>query len=380
MWTAAVHVPLGIAVAAAVWPRGGLIVATVLIVSICAAPTLALTPIVSPAYPDRPRPRWRVDGFERPFYAHWAAAHFALPGWVAGLAVGLFFPGALGQAWWGALATYAIALASFLWGAFVTPSRLRVRRHTVVVRELPAAFDGYCIAHLSDLHVGGFTRTSTVRRWVRTVAREAPDLTAITGDLVTSGIAFHRAIAQHLGDLAGADGVVFVPGNHDYFGDGQPLFGELQNRGLRVLRNEHFVVERGGQRLIVAGADDDWTGRTDLERALLGRPDGVTILLVHNPAWFDRAAGSGVSLVLAGHTHGGQIAVPGFARWLNLTRLSHRYSLGLYRRGGSVLVVSGGLGCTGLPLRTGVVPEVRVIRLVRAEPPHPVSTRVPWRT
>ena len=251
-----------------------------------------------------------------------------------------------------------------MWGAFVTPFRLRLRTIDLVIPGLPAELDGYRIAHLSDLHVGGFNSPRTVARWMDRIRRVEVELTVVTGDLVTSGVLFHSDIAELVGSLQSPDGVFVVPGNHDYFGEGQSLFRELEQRGVRVLRNETRVIEREGVRLVVAGVDDAWTGRADLDATLHGRPSGTTVLLAHDPAIFDQIEGKDVALVLSGHTHGGQLAVPGLARWVNLTRGSHRYHLGVYRRKESTLVVSGGMGCTGLPIRVGVVPEVLILQLV----------------
>ena len=362
-WTATMHVPWALALGLALRPWLGWAAALIAVVA-WAAPVWALRPLVAETLPDSPRPRWRVNWLERPFLVHWTAVHVVVPGWLAGTVAWSLGPCPGADPWWWALAAYGAAWVVFAWGAFITPLLLRVRHLKIEIPGLPAAFEGYRIAHLSDLHVGGFTHPETVARWIRRAQREAADLCVITGDLVTSGVAFHEVIAQHVGELSSPDGVVFVPGNHDYFGEGQPLFGELERRGVRVLRNQHFMIERMQDRMIIAGVDDVWTERLDLHAALQGRPAGTTVLLAHDPAVFDEAIDEGVSLVLSGHTHGGQLAVPGLARWINLTRLSHRYSLGIYRRSGCTLVVSGGLGFTGLPIRVGVRPEVLILRLV----------------
>lgn len=364
VWTAVVHVPLGVAVGMALrgwvgwvgWTIGmGLWVASV----------LALRPLVTSGLPDRPRSRWRVDLLERPYLIHWSATHLGLVGWIVGFVAAIVASHPPAPTWW-ALGAYASALVVFSWGAFVTSRRLRVRSVDVSVRGLPREFDGFRVAHLTDLHVGSFTPPELVAGWLDRVQREGPDMTVITGDLVTSGVAFHEAIAQLVGSLSSPAGVYFVPGNHDYFGDGQPLFGWMRDRGVHVLRNEHVVLERAGAIVIVAGVDDLWTERFDLEAALRDRPSGVTLLLAHDPLLFEEAARRGVEVVLSGHTHGGQIGVPGLARWINLTKMSNPYSLGIYRKKGSTLVVSGGMGCTGLPIRVGVPPEVLILRLRRA--------------
>jgi len=224
--------------------------------------------------------------------------------------------------------------------------------------------DGYRIAHLSDLHIGSFASMRRGLSWAKRVNRLNPDLIAITGDLVTNGTDFYREVACIVRAMHARDGVVVSPGNHDYFGDGPWLFELLAKNGATVLRNQHFVVERGGARLVVAGVDDVWTRRADLERALHGRPRGtVTVLLAHDPDLFLAAAREGVELVLSGHTHGGQVGVPLLTRWLNLSKLSHRFHLGLYRSGDSVLYVSAGLGTTGPPIRLGAAPEIAIVQL-----------------
>jgi predicted MPP superfamily phosphohydrolase len=159
-------------------------------------------------------------------------------------------------------------------------------------------------------------------------------------------------------------------GNHDYFTDGDALAGALERHGMKVLRNSGVTITRGEARLHVAGVDDTWTGRHDVTRSLRGRPAGVpTVLLAHDPDLFVEAAAHGVELTLSGHTHGGQIAVPGATEQLNLARLMTRFTAGLFRSNASTLYVSRGLGTTGPPVRLGARPEIAVLELRRA-PPH----------
>lgn len=359
-WTALSHVPWVVALALAIRDRVGWtawLVATVAWIGCM----FALRPMLDATLPDWKRPRWRVV-LERIYLAHWAAVHAVAPGWLLGVLAWWLGRGA---PWWWALGSYFAALAVMLWGAFVTPARLVIRRRVLPIAGLPPSFDGYQIMHLSDLHIGSFTTPSRVARWMARLTNERTDLIVVTGDLVTSGTAFHHDIAETIGVLDSPDGVLLILGNHDYFDDGEPMLSELSKRGIRTLRNEHVCIERGDQRVVVAGVEDPRSGREDLEAALRRRPRGTTILLAHDPAWFDQTPND-VDLVLSGHTHGGQVAVPGLARWINLTRLSHPYTLGVYRRGGTTMVVSGGMGCTGLPIRVGVPPEVLVLRLVRA--------------
>ncbi len=208
------------------------------------------------------------------------------------------------------------------------------------------------------------------RGWIEQVAALDVDLVALTGDYVTRGDAFHEDIVAVLAELRGRDGAVVVMGNHDYFGDGERLVALLRERGVEVLRNEHRAQQRGVDAFTLAGVDDTWSGRADVARALHGRDAALPLVaLAHDPQLFPELARRGAALVLSGHTHGGQIAVPFLATRYNFSRLSYRYHAGLYREGEATLYVSPGLGTTGPPLRLGAAPEITVVRLLCAPPP-----------
>jgi predicted MPP superfamily phosphohydrolase len=187
---------------------------------------------------------------------------------------------------------------------------------------------------------------------------------ALTGDYVTHGDAFHEDIAAVLAAMHGRDGAVAVMGNHDYFGDGERLVTLLRGRGVRVLRNQRHEVCRGGGAITLVGVDDTWTRRADVARSLEGCASGAPIVaLAHDPRLFPELARRGAALVLSGHTHWGQLALPFLATRYNLSRLSYRYHAGLYRENDAVLYVSPGLGTTGPPLRLGAPPEITLLTL-----------------
>jgi predicted MPP superfamily phosphohydrolase len=309
-------------------------------------------------FEDRPKSALSIYLGLWPFFAWWSSclafAALVLPA----LAVAAFWPARLD----GALAA-AGALALFA-GVGSTWRRPRLIAREVSIAGLPQPLDGYRIAQLSDVHCGSYTPARRVAAWVARINALDVDLVAVTGDLITTGSAHVAGVARALGGLRGKDGVFACMGNHDYFTDGEELVAALESSGLCVLRNDGRVVERDGARLYVAGVDDTWTGRADLERALAERPDGApTLLLAHDPNLFPAAVERGVTLTLSGHTHGGQIAVPGMARRYNLARLITRFTAGLYRIGASTLYVSRGAGTTGPPIRLGVPAEIAVLTL-----------------
>ena len=308
-----------------------------------------------------------------PYFVHWCACVWTIiPALTAtlvapfvALARGAHFALPLGFYMW----TYAAGLVVCGYGVLVRRRWFRVQKVEVVLDGLDPAFDGFKIAQLSDLHIGNMTPESWGAAWARAANAEAPDLAVVTGDMVTSGTAFHEDIARVVGALRARDGVFVSMGNHDYFGEGEPLVSLLAAQGARVLRNQGVVIRRGDAKLYLAGIDDTWTKRDDIALALRDRPPGApAVLLAHDPGRFPHAAEEGVELTLAGHTHGGQIAFPFIFRWLSLSHLAHKFHVGFYKLGRATLFVHPGLGTTGPPMRLGIAPAVVILTLRAGAP------------
>jgi uncharacterized protein len=303
---------------------------------------------------------------EELYYVHWCSLYLTVPFVPLGVVVAL-----VGDDWLLGLAgAHAAGLSLALWGVVVRRRWVRVARLEVAVASLPAAFDGYRIVQLSDLHVGSFCSGKRVARWVRRANAEAPDLVALTGDFVTSGVSFHREVAATLAPLTARDGVVAVMGNHDYYENGEPLLSALGEAGIRILANERTTLRRGEARLELCGVDDVFTRRIDVEAAFAGFEGGALVALAHDPASFPELARRGASLVLSGHTHWGQVGVPWLADRINYALTLGPFASGRHRLGEAELFVHPGLGTTGPPLRIGVAPAIAVITLRRriAEP------------
>lgn len=318
---------------------------------------------------DRPRPFEPILFFDMPYYVHWAACIYCLIPSIVYLLLSVFIGGPTLEFF---LWCYASGLVVCFYGVYVRRWFFITRRIEIPVKGLDPKFDGYRIAHLSDLHIGALTPPWWAKRWIERANAEKPDATVVTGDYVTAGVLFHEQIAEVMGELRAKDGVYCSMGNHDYF-DGEHLIGLIRGKGLTMLRNEGRTLSRDEAQLYITAIDDTWTKRADIDKALKERPKDTkgkrlpTIMLSHDPDRFPEIIERGVDLVLSGHTHGGQIAWPFLGRWINASKLAHRFHIGLYRGKGldgeSVLYVHPGLGTTGPPIRLGVAPAVVMLTL-----------------
>jgi predicted MPP superfamily phosphohydrolase len=309
---------------------------------------------------DPERPRWLVRLIDEPMFWNWGGSLIGLPLFVLSLPVSLFSDLRVLDA---ACVAWLIGLAIAGWGLWVRRRWVEIREVEVPVEGLPRAFDGYRLAHLTDLHIGSYDPKQTGLAWAKLANALDPDLALVTGDLVTSGTKYYPAAAEVVAALRAKDGIFATLGNHDQWDD-KAIADELSKRGVRVLRNEWVDVKRNGASLVIAGVDDLWTRKADLEKTLADRPLGsTTVLLAHYPDLFQQAKDRGVALTLSGHTHGGQFGVPFLSRHLNLARFMGQRPRGLFREGQSVLCVSAGLGTTGPPIRLGIPPEIVLVVL-----------------
>jgi len=236
----------------------------------------------------------------------------------------------------------------------------------IFIRELPASFENFRIVQVSDVHHSSLVSLGEVRRVVELAQSARGDMVALTGDYTTARRGYIEPCAEVLGTLTAPAGVWAVLGNHDHNTDGELTKRALVRQGINVLDNSHTEVRRGTDALQLAGIDDWGWGLANFKRALGGldlkRP---VLLLSHEPQVFDLPQVAGVSLILSGHTHGGQVSLPFIgapARFLEV----FKYLRGRYERAGAQLYVSRGTGVVGLPIRFGARPEIAVLRLRRA--------------
>jgi predicted MPP superfamily phosphohydrolase len=247
----------------------------------------------------------------------------------------------------------AAALGALLHAALVEPRRIEVTRHTVGL----ALDEPLTIAHLTDLHTRGLGMRE--RRMLTLLEREHPDVIVVTGDIVADRGTLAEALPV-LARLRARLGVWAVRGNWEHWRSAGNEAAALGSVGVGLLDNQARALQPG---IWLAGFDDALAGRPDPDAALHGIPDGAVVIgLFHSPAFFDRVAGR-IPLAFAGHTHGGQVRLPGLPPFW-LPRAVGRYVAGWFERSGSRLYVSRGIGTTILPLRFDCRPELAIVTLV----------------
>jgi uncharacterized protein len=261
------------------------------------------------------------------------------------------------------------ALVAVGLGALVTLRGLSVRRIDIPVEGLPADLDGLRIVQISDLHVGLTMRRAYVQRVVDMTRELAPDIVALTGDIVDGSVSRLARQVAPLEALTSGDRAFFVLGNHDYYSGAAPWTAHFEHMGFRVLRNTHVSLERGGARLVIGGVIDFAARMSDPEAR--PRPDlaadgdaapAFRLLLAHNPKIAPLAEKAGFDLQLSGHTHAGQ-----FFPWTFVIHWVHGpHAAGLSRRGRLWVYTSAGTGTWGPPVRLGTRPELTLLRIVTA--------------
>jgi predicted MPP superfamily phosphohydrolase len=268
------------------------------------------------------------------------------------------------------IATIAMTRLDRLIGALARRADLHSAQLTEVdvpIAGLPAALVGLRIGHLSDFHIGPNMRPADVRPALALLQAAAPDLIVLTGDLVDHWPRDTVPAAQLLADLAAPLGVYGVFGNHDHRVGASRLLAALGEHApqVRMLVNDTSRVSLPTGELWVAGLDSVYLRLADPARALAAvPPEAPCLLLTHEPDIADHLPRS-VTLILAGHAHGGQIRIGG--RPLLLPPLARRHHTGLNWSAAGPVYTSRGVGWTGLPLRLDCPAEVAVLRLVPAE-------------
>jgi predicted MPP superfamily phosphohydrolase len=241
-----------------------------------------------------------------------------------------------------------------------------IRRVTIEVPNLPPEFEGMRIVQLSDLHISRLFDAPWTRELVAKTNALNGDLVVITGDLIDGTPEARQHDVAALSDLRAAFGVIAIPGNHEYYFQEQRWRHAFEQLGMKVLVNDHLIIDRAGGKLAIAGVTDEvavdyQAAAPNLSKAISGVPSSVPIVLLkHRPQNAGDSAEAGVAVQLSGHTHGGMIlGLNQIARFANDGFIS-----GIYRVGAMTLYVSNGTALwNGFPIRLGVPSEITELTL-----------------
>jgi predicted MPP superfamily phosphohydrolase len=270
-------------------------------------------------------------------------------------------------------AAVVLLLACLIFWAFlVGPNRLVTHEETIAIDEWPKELDGLKIAVLSDIHVGGwFIDDQKLRLIIERTNQLQPEMIVILGDYMsgdssTSDRVEPEVFGAVLKDLRAPLGVYSVLGNHDWWWDGLRVRRGLESNGIKVLENEVLEVKGRGSSVWLAGLADLWTRPQRVEQTIEKIPtDQPIIALTHNPDIFPSVP-ERVRLMLAGHTHGGQVRFPIIGTVIEPSKFGQRFVRGHVFENNHHLFVTTGIGTSILPVRFGVPPEI-VLLTVRSQ-------------
>jgi len=282
------------------------------------------------------------------------------------------------------LKTTATAAAGFSvifagsYPVLIAPGRIRVRRESVAIKGLPLTLNGLTIAQLTDIHHDEWISLHHIRESVRLANSLKPDIVALTGDYVTSNAALIEPCMKALAELRPNIGSVSVLGNHDWWADPRATRRGLAGAGVAVVDNGRIFVDAqkrmtasATEGLCIGGVGDLWEDQIEPGRAFHRVPEEMPrLLLSHNPDVAEHQSltqeGHRVDLMISGHTHGGQVRLPGMGTPIVPSSFGSKYAQGLVEGPVCPVQVSAGIGLAMLPVRLNVQPEIVLMTLISA--------------
>jgi len=273
-----------------------------------------------------------------------------------------------------------VAAGAAIYSSEIERHWVEISRRDVLVPGLHASFDGLRIAQLSDIHLDEFTEPAFLHSVVVRINQLKPDMIFLTGDFVTMSPISKRIFKDAPWQCAGILKQLNCPlryaclGNHDLLVGKRKVAAALTANGIMVINNSYLPIERGGGRFWLAGIEDPLEGHPDpgaaIPASIRNLPGEPVVLLCHGPDYADdllaRAEGHAVSLMLSGHTHGGQVCLP-LVGPVVLPRYGQKYVAGWFQFGKLQLHVNRGIGTVGVPFRFNCPPEISMLTLRAAE-------------
>ncbi|MCZ8522952.1 MULTISPECIES: metallophosphoesterase [Paenibacillus] len=263
----------------------------------------------------------------------------------------------------------AVPPAAYSYARYAEPKWLDIHEVTLTLGRLPKELDGLRLVQFSDVHLGFHYDAPALEVLAETINGLNPEVVCFTGDLVDYAVGqAGGAYVKALSLIKASIGRYAVLGNHDYFNGPNAVEKVLNSAGFKTLRNAGIRVERGGGSMWLAGVEDQWHGKPNLEKAMNGAaPEDFTLLLSHCPDFADEAVNFPVDLQLSGHSHGGQVRLPLYGHVVT-PKFSKKYVIGRYELGGGKLqlYVNRGIGVSQHQVRFLCRPELTVFTLRKA--------------
>jgi hypothetical protein len=261
----------------------------------------------------------------------------------------------------------AFAVVGF-YPVFIERKTVLVNRYKIPIADLPPSFHGFTLAHLTDIHFGSFVSESFVERIVHITNALGTDAIVCTGDYVLGNDTTEKIdkIWPILTKLKARYGVYSVLGNHDHHADFDRSLYWL-TRSEQNIRHQCKPIYKGKERIIIGGAGDYWYDRLEIDTTFSSSVErDCRLLLAHNPDSIDTQFETPLSLVISGHTHGGQVVIP-FMGPPVLPVKNKDYSSGLITTSKAQIFISKGIGWSGLPIRINCYPEIAILELVNPQ-------------
>jgi hypothetical protein len=271
-----------------------------------------------------------------------------------------------------ALAVLPLIVACLgIWAFLIEPNRLVVRQQTIQIASWPGELSGLRIAVISDIHSGAsFIDDKKLREIVALTNQQSPDLVVLPGDFMVQNT-WHgkrvapESIAAILKDFRAPLGSYAVLGNHDWWDDGELVRRAFESNGIRVLENDFAEIKWQNGSLWLVGLSDLWTRPQRIGDTVKKIPEGATMIaMTHNPDTFPLLP-ERVPLMLAGHTHGGQVNIPLIGTPITPSRYGSKYASGHLFENGHHLFVTTGIGTSIFPVRFRVPPEIVILTITR---------------
>lgn len=266
-------------------------------------------------------------------------------------------------------ALIAIAAFSLIYVFQIEPLWFEIVPVNLTISNLAPAFDGFKIVQISDLHADTSMNRKKLNKIVNLINKQQPDMVAMTGDFITATLDRQTTtmLEAAFNKLSPREKTVAVLGNHDHYIDPQKIRTLLHNGNVLELNNSTYNLQRGNNILSIAGVDDFWLEKANLDLVLSQLPaESTAVLLVHEPDFADiSAATQRFTLQISGHSHGGQVRIP-FRKPPVLPPFAHKYPVGRYEVGNMIQYTNRGVGMALPPVRFNCRPEITVFTLNRA--------------